>query len=453
MSDGSLQRARAAKRFGTLAALVLAVGCGPRRASFTAPSGPAIGNSARPRAAPTAAVLPRLVAYVNCLCGFGVGTSRGACLDEPDPNVNHVLAWEERGESPITLYAIAFLSFGPHAIQTDHASVWASGGGSATDFELHDHVKRALRAAQTRGKRVWLSLGGEVGSEGFLAWWRGLGGSSRERTKGMRKELERVASRFESQNGIVVDGFDVDIELGGLYERASDKYAATRDLINAVPEPRQVAFAPQVGNGLCAAPVPGDPLSAAATLGGACKGSPADAESRWVLTRLDEDCKTSQGTPRLEYFGIQYYNVGSDESCGGGADTAATLRSTVQNYVNVSNGWAASTASDLSNGRTWTAYAGLGADRLVIGKPGCAGCASDGYLDPASMQRLIGSLDMKLDKPMGGVLFWDLCRLFGNGDDLCEANGCQPSWGGKDLVENLRDLKRRMQALRTRRAR
>src|SRR5213595_1425413 len=55
--------------------------------------------------------LPRVIAYVHCLCGFGVGTSHDACLDEPDPNVNQVALWEERGASPITHYAIAFLVF------------------------------------------------------------------------------------------------------------------------------------------------------------------------------------------------------------------------------------------------------------------------------------------------------------------------------------------------------
>jgi hypothetical protein len=31
---------------------------------------------------------------------------------------------------------------------------------------------------------------------------------------------------------------------------------------------------------------------------------------------------------------------------------------------------------------------------------------------------------------MGGVLFWDLCRLFGNKGTLCVSGTCQPSWGG-----------------------
>jgi len=49
---------------------------------------------------------------------------------------------------------------------------------------------------------------------------------------------------------------------------------------------------------------------------------------------------------------------------------------------------------------------------------------------------------------MGGILFWELCRMLRGG--LCgEQAGCQPSWGGKDIVANLGELKRRMAALRT----
>ena len=71
-----------------------------------------------------------------------------------------------------------------------------------------------------------------------------------------------------------------------------------------------------------------------------------------------------------------------------------------------------------------------GADRLVLGKPGCQGCAGSNYLDPAAMKDAFAKLDGKLAKPMGGVLFWDLCRLFGNKGPQCVSGTCQPSWGG-----------------------
>lgn len=390
--------------------------------------------------------LPRVVAYVHCLCGFGVGSSNGACLDEPDPNVNQVERWEREGVSPITQYVISFLSFDEHSIKTDSGSVWANGGGSTTDFALDEHLLRALRAAQARGKQVWLSLGGESGSEHYLLWWANQGGSTEERVGRMRAELARVAARFESQNGIRVDGFDADIELFGFYAKASDKYAATRDLINAVPEPFRVAFVPQVSNGLCAAPAPGDALPAAAVLGQACERAPGDTDPSWVLAELDRDCRNAHGGPRLEYFGVQYYNVENQQCCGGGTDPAAIAQSTAQHYVNLSNGWPAE--SDHMTGHRWPAFRGIGADRLVIGKPGCSGCADDGYLDVAAMSGLIASLDGRLTRPMGGILFWELCRMFEGGS--CGERECQPSWGGKDIVANLGELRRRMAALRKR---
>jgi hypothetical protein len=392
--------------------------------------------------------LPRVVAYVHCLCGFGVGSSKGECLDEPDPNVNQVERWEREGVSPITHYVISFLSFDERSIKADSGSVWANGGGSTTDFALDEHLLRALHAAQSRGKKVWLSLGGESGSEHYLPFWKNLGVSTEERVGHMRAELARVAARFESQNGIRVDGFDADIELFGFYSRSSDKYAATRDLINAVPEPFHVAFVPQASNGLCAAPVPGDALPATTVLGRACERAPGDTDPGWVLAELDRDCRNAQGEPRLEYFGIQYYNVENQQCCGGGADPAAIAQSTAQHYVNLSNGWPASSRSDQSNGHTWPAFPGIGADRLVLGKPGCAGCADDGYLDIAAMSALIGSFDRRLTRPMGGILFWELCRTLERGS--CGERACQPSWGGKDIVANLGELRRRMAALRTR---
>jgi chitinase len=423
--------------------------------------GPASTRAADPKARATSAlklapVRPRLVAYVNCLCGFGVGTSKGACLAEPDPHVNHVKLWEERGVSPITHYVIAFLSFKGSSIATDSASVWASGGGSTTDFELDDRLRDALEVAQAKGKKVLLSLGGEGGSNGFLAWAQTLSQSNVDRVLAMRSELERVARRFTQQNGLSADGFDFDIELGGLYSRSSQKYIAIRDLIDAVRDDRLVAFAPQVANGLCAAPAPGDVVPASVVLGGQC-ASPTHDDSPWVLAQLDQDCKRADGRPKLDYFGIQYYNVGEDECCGGGSDAATTIRSTVQNYVNLANGWPASKgtsdptlsgqASSQSPG-SWPAFVGLGADRLVIGKPGCRGCAFSNYLDPASMKQLIAQLDRRLRKPVGGIMFWDLCRIFGYAGGLCLGQQCQPSWGGQYELRILGELQNQMALLR-----
>jgi hypothetical protein len=108
---------------------------------------------------PGGGLLPRVVAYVNCLCGFGAGPNGGACLASPDPNVNQVKAWEDSGTSPITHYVISFLSFKGADIASDPGEIWANGGGSSTDLTLAPKLADALRSAQAHGKKVFLSIG------------------------------------------------------------------------------------------------------------------------------------------------------------------------------------------------------------------------------------------------------------------------------------------------------
>ena len=77
----------------------------------------------------------------------------------------------------------------------------------------------------------------------------------------MQQDVIDMVEAYEYQNrqyALEVDGIDIDIELGGAYPTDGDKYAGTRDLINAVPDALLVAFVPQIGNGLCAAPVAAD---------------------------------------------------------------------------------------------------------------------------------------------------------------------------------------------------
>ncbi len=243
---------------------------------------------------PVTGPLPRLVAYVNVTCGFGVGANGGECLSDPDPTVNYVKQWEDDGSSPVTHYVLSFLSFQGSSLQTDPGEIWKTGA-STSDFTLVDGVREALVSAQSKGKKVMLSIGGEAGSTGFLAWWNALGGTSG--VSAMAAEIQRVAGAFQTANGITVDGIDVDIELGGIYTYGSDKYDSTRDLIDAVPESFLVAFVPQIGNGLCAAPNIGDPLPPSTTLGGQCPQPVMGDDSPWVLARLDTDCKKSDGTP------------------------------------------------------------------------------------------------------------------------------------------------------------
>src|SRR5450432_3644341 len=302
------------------------------------------------------AALPRLVAYVNCTCGFGAGTQGTTCLGMPDPTVNQVKLWEDAGQSPITHYVVSFLSFKGLDVQSDPGGIWQNGGGSATDFALDPGLRAALLSARAHGKKIMLSLGGEAGSSGFLAWWSAQGAGTAARVAGMRAKIAAAVDTFQRQN--LLDG-------------------------DATP---------------------------------------------WTLARLDQDCIRAGGGPRLDYFGIQYYNAGQAECCGGGADAPSMIGSTAQNYVNLANGWPApGNLADPANAwhqyqyfpGPWAAFAGIGADRLVLGKPGCQGCAGSNYLSLDDMKALLARLDGKLDKPMGGVLFWDLCRLFGDRGTQC----------------------------------
>jgi len=306
---------------------------------------------------------------------------------------------------------------------------------------------------------VILSLGGQTGSSSYLSYWSSKGTTTADKVSGMRTDLMNVALLFFQQNPpLQVDGFDVDIELGGGYSYTSDKYTATRDLINAVPDNFTVAFVPQVGNGLCAPPNLGDPLNPSDTLGGQCMEPPADGTS-WTLARLDQDCKKASGEPKLDYFGIQYYNAGQAVCCGGGASNSQAIQSTQQNYKNLAGGWPEVTASEMADPTNpwhqwqwypgpWASYSGMGSERIVLGKPGCQGCAGSNFLSTNDMLSVITGLDGKLNGTMGGLLWWDLCRLFGNTGGFCVSGSCQPSWGGTDIQTNLDSLYTAMKNLK-----
>ncbi len=179
-----------------------------------------------------------------------------------------------------------------------------------------------MQSARAHGKKVMLSIGGQAGSSGFLTWWSGLGAteppiawprcrpSSPRRSADLRPDAERRG----------VDGIDVDIELGGGYAYGSDDYDATRDLIDAIPDTFLAAFVPQIGNGLCAAPVVGDPLAFNGPRGPVLAARSTETTRRGSLARLDTECLRADGSPKLTYWGIQYYNAGTAQCCGGGAD-------------------------------------------------------------------------------------------------------------------------------------
>src|SRR2546425_228230 len=86
----------------------------------------------------------------------------------------------------------------------------SGGGDSTTDFTLQPNLRDALQSAQAHGKKVMLSLGGEAGSTSFVAWWNASGAATTDRVAGMRAKLQKVAQLFAQQNGVNVDGYDVD---------------------------------------------------------------------------------------------------------------------------------------------------------------------------------------------------------------------------------------------------
>lgn len=390
---------------------------------------------------------PRMVAYINCLCGFGVASDGdNSCL--PDAaGKNVILEWEQQKSSPVTHYIISFLSFSGSKIQTDPGSVWEDTKGSTTNFKLNGNLSAALTAASKNGKKIILSIGGEIGSRGFPSYWKSKGSDTASRVKNMRADISAVMGAFQTQNGIQVDGIDVDIELGQGYKPASDKYNSTRDLINAIPDTVTAAFVPQVGNGLCAPPVEADdPFTPEKSMGGQCMEPPLTGDT-FSLTFLDRDCVKSDGSKKLDYVGIQYYNAGEAVCCGG------TGPSIIQNYKNLANGWPEVTAADLANASNpwhkwqywpgpWMAFAGFTPERLVLGKPSCHGCAGSDYLDMDTLFSVFNGLKGKLKGKMGGILYWDLCRIFGQSGKFCVGGQCQPSWGGtnEDAKKNLQNI-------------
>ena len=48
------------------------------------------------------------------------------------------------------------------AVPPPCAAVWENGGGSTTDFKLQPKLAEAMAAATKNGKKVMLSIGGEV---------------------------------------------------------------------------------------------------------------------------------------------------------------------------------------------------------------------------------------------------------------------------------------------------
>jgi len=85
---------------------------------------------------------------------------------------------------------------------------------------------------------------------------------------------------------------------------------------------------------------------------------------------------------------------------------------------------------------------------LVLGKPGCQGCAGSDYLSLNNILTTINNLDGKLKAAMGGVLWWDLCRLFGATGSFCVSGSCQPSWGGANIKANLNSIMDAMKSLK-----
>ena len=57
------------------------------------------------------------------------------------------------------------------------------------------------------------------------------------------------------------------------------------------------------------------------------------------------------GSVKLDWFGIQYYNAVSAVCCGGGGDTAQATLGIAQNYKNLAAGWPGVTQDDMASNR------------------------------------------------------------------------------------------------------
>ena len=143
-----------------------------------------------------------------------------------------------------------------------------------------------------------------IGLERILSWWTAQGSAEPgARVSMMRSRIDSMVRAFAGANARSPPTGSTSTSSSAARTRpGSDKYIATRDLINAVPEDLLVAFVPQVGNGTCAAPVVGDPLSPTVALGGQCTQPMNGDDTPWSLARLDKDCVRSDGAPRLDYF-------------------------------------------------------------------------------------------------------------------------------------------------------
>eukprot|EP00301_Raphidiophrys_heterophryoidea_P018675 c3687_g1_i2.p2 GENE.c3687_g1_i2~~c3687_g1_i2.p2 ORF type:complete len:207 (+),score=53.59 c3687_g1_i2:1039-1659(+) len=199
-------------------------------------------------------------------------------------------------------------------------------------------------------------------------------------------------------------------------------------------------------------------LSPVQTLGGQCM-QPASDGTPWVLASLDHDCVRSDGSLKLDFMGIQYYNAAEAVCCGGGNTNDEMTTSITQHFKNLALGWEAVTAADMDDASNpwhqyrwypgpWAEYTGFNASRLVLGKPGCKGCAGSDYQDTPSMLSLLDTLhnmlradQRSIQQAFGGLLFWDLCRLFGSTGNFCVASECQPSWAGQSVQQSLQTLR------------
>lgn len=91
----------------------------------------------------------------------------------------------------------------------------------------------------------------------------------------------------------------------------------------------------------------------------------------------------------------------------------------------------------------WESFEGIGADRLVLGKPACHGCAGSNFIDMVHITNMLQSIGRELhghSQPFGGVLLWDLCRMFGTAGKFCVGDHCQPAIGSGDVGEGLTAL-------------
>lgn len=113
----------------------------------------------------------------------------------------------------------------------------------------------------------------------------------------------------------------------------------------------------------------------------------ADSSKTYYISAAPQCIRPDASIPldamqTMDFIFVQFYN---NPACNLGGP----------GFVDSFKAW----SSDLS--------ANGGGPKLYIGSPGCVGCASTGYLDPATMASTFASANEAGISNFGGIMLWD----------------------------------------------